>query len=264
MNPGKACALPVWTPPAGWRAIDFISDLHLAPDHPRTVQAWARYLAHTRADAVVMLGDLFEAWVGDDSREQAFERSLIDAIRTATSRRVVAFMAGNRDFLVGPALIDAAGLLPLSDPTCLEAWGRRWVLVHGDAQCLDDQRYQAFRAQVRDPAWQQAFLARPLAERIEIARAMRRESMRQQQGATESIGDLDPEACRTLLRRADASTLLHGHTHRPAVHELGDGLSRQVLSDWDLDDPATPRAEVLRLSNDGSLRRITPEAACVA
>lgn len=264
MSPGTASALPVWTPPAGWRSIDFISDLHLAPDHPRTVQAWARYLAHTRADAVVMLGDVFEAWVGDDSRSLPFERGLVDAINLATSRRTVAFMAGNRDFLVGPALIEAAGLLHLSDPTCLAAWGRRWLLVHGDAQCLEDRRYQAFRAQVRDPAWQQAFLARPLAERVEIARAMRRESMRQQQGATESIGDLDREACRALLQRADAQVLLHGHTHRPAAHDLGDGLSREVLSDWDLDDAAAPRAEVLRLSPDGSLQRITPETACAA
>lgn len=264
MSPGTASALPVWTPPAGWRSIDFISDLHLAPEHPRTVQAWARYLARTSADAVVMLGDVFEAWVGDDSRDQAFERGLVDAIKAATLQRTVAFMAGNRDFLVGPALVEAAGLLRLADPTCLEAWGHRWVLVHGDAQCLDDQRYQAFRAQVRSPSWQQAFLARPLAERIEIARAMRRESMRQQQAATESVGDLDAEACRILLRRAGASVLLHGHTHRPAMHDLGAGLSRQVLSDWDLDDVDNPRAEVLRLSDDGSLRRITPEAACAA
>jgi len=264
VNAGTASALPVWTPPAGWRSIDFISDLHLAADHPRTVQAWARYLARTQADAVVMLGDVFEAWVGDDSREQPFERSLVDAIKAATSRRTVAFMAGNRDFLVGPALIGAAGMLHLSDPTCLEACGRRWVLVHGDAQCLQDRRYQAFRTQVRDPAWQQAFLTRPLAERIEIARAMRRESMRQQQGVTESIGDLDAPACRALLHRAGASVLLHGHTHRPAVHDLGQGLSRQVLSDWDLDDAAAPRAEVLRLSPAGSLRRMAPDAACAA
>jgi UDP-2,3-diacylglucosamine hydrolase len=264
VSPGTASALPVWTPPAGWRSIDFISDLHLAPDHPHTVRAWARHLAQSRADAIVMLGDVFEAWVGDDSRDQPFERSLVDAIKVGASRRTVAFMAGNRDFLVGPELMAAAGLLPLADPTCLQAWGHRWVLVHGDAQCLQDQRYQAFRAQVRDPAWQQAFLARPLAERIEIARAMRRESMRQQLGATESVGDLDAEACRTLLRRAGASVLLHGHTHRPAMHDLGDGLSRQVLSDWDLDAPDHPRAEVLRLSHDGSLRRLTPEAACTA
>ena len=117
---------------------------------------------------------------------------------------------------------------------------------------------------MRDPAWQQAFLTRPLAERIEIARAMRRESMRQQQGVTESIGDLDAPACRALLHRAGASVLLHGHTHRPAVHDLGQGLSRQVLSDWDLDDAAAPRAEVLRLSPAGSLRRMAPDAACAA
>lgn len=264
MNGGAAPALPVWTPPPGWRAIDFISDLHLAPDHPRTVRAWSHYMACTRADAVVMLGDVFEAWVGDDSRDLAFEGSLVAAIRSATSRLTVAFMPGNRDFLVGPALLEATGMQALQDPTCLANWGDRWLLAHGDAQCLQDHRYQAFRAQVRDPSWQRAFLARPLAERLELARAMRQESMRLQQGATESVGDLDAEACRHLLRRAGATLMLHGHTHRPATHDLGDGLRRLVLSDWELDDLAAPRAEVLRLSADGRLQRLSPDDACRA
>jgi UDP-2,3-diacylglucosamine hydrolase len=118
---------------------------------------------------------------------------------------------------------------------------------------------------VRAPQWQQAFLARPLAERSAVAQAMRAESRRLQseQGLQEGMAaDLDAEACRALLRGCGATTLLHGHTHRPAGHDLGDGLRREVLSDWDLDDPAAPRAEVLRLHADGRLQRLAPAAAC--
>ena len=169
--------------------------------------------------------------------------------------------AANRDFLVGPALCADAGMTALPDPTCLHAWGQRWVLCHGDAQCLSDVRYQAFRTQVRDPGWQQAFLAQPLETRIEVARAMRRES-RMQRVAVESAGDLDPSACRDLLHETGAPVLLHGHTHRPADHDLGGGLRRVVLSDWDLDDQDAPRAQVMRLYADGRLQRLSPEQAC--
>ena len=262
MSDGTAPALPVWSPPPGWRAIDFISDLHLASDHPRTVQAWAQHLAHTPADAVLMLGDVFEAWVGDDSREQPFESGLVHTLKTATLHRHVAFMAGNRDFLVGPDLLAVTGMVALPDPCVLDAAGGRWLLAHGDAQCLADTRYQTFRAQVRSPAWQATFLARPLAERLDTARAMRRESLRLQQAAQpESLGDLDADACRALLRQAGAAVMIHGHTHRPADHDLGDGLQRVVLSDWDLDDPVRPRAEVLRLTPDGRLQRLPPAVA---
>ncbi len=262
MNNGVRSRLPVWAPPARWRAIDFISDLHLAPSLPRTVAAWGRCLNHSTADAVCMLGDVFEVWVGDDSRHQAFEQSLVEFIAEASRQRAVLFMAGNRDFLVGADLCTAAGMTALSDPTCLQAWGRRWLLCHGDAQCLSDQRYQAFRAQVRGSAWQQAFLAKPLDERIELARAMRRESTLQQQFDRQTGGDLDADACRQLLHEVGSTTLLHGHTHRPAVHDLGGGMTRHVLSDWDLDDETAPRAEVLRLSADGSLQRLSPDQAC--
>lgn len=251
-----------WVAPPHWRAIDFISDLHLAPGLPMTAAAWAAYLNGTTADAVCMLGDVFEAWVGDDSRQQPFEQGLVAAIAAASKRISVAFMGGNRDFLVGLDLCAAAGMSALPDPTVLRAFGQRWLLVHGDAQCLDDQRYQAFRAQVRAPAWQQAFLAQPLDERLAIARTMRQESMKRQASQVETSGDLDAEACRALLREAEAQTMVHGHTHRPAEHDLVGGLRRVVLSDWDLDDAQHPRAEVLRLSADGRLQRLSPQQAC--
>lgn len=262
MTAGGSPTLAVWTPPAAWRAIDFISDLHLAPGLHRTIAALGDVLLHSSADAVCLLGDVFEAWVGDDARSQPFEQGVLESIARATRQRTVCFMAGNRDFLVGPEACAAAGMQRLPDPTCLHAWGRRWLLCHGDALCLSDTDYQAFRAQVRSPGWQQAFLARPLDERIALARAMREESRRRQRVGEGMAGDLDPAACRALLHAAGASTMLHGHTHRPASHDLGAGLTRHVLSDWDLDHAATPRAEVLRLRSDGCLTRLTPAQAC--
>ncbi len=261
MNSASPGTLHVWTAPPHWRSVDFISDLHLAPELPQTVAAWQQVLQHGTADAVCLLGDVFERWVGDDSRFQPFEQALVGMLAAAAARRPLHFMVGNRDFLVGPDLCTAAGMTPLPDPTVLQAWGGRWLLCHGDAQCLDDTRYQAFRAQVRSGAWQQAFLARPLDERIGIADEMRRQSRATQ---ADMLGtDLDADACRQLLRQAGATTLIHGHTHRPATHDLGDGLNRWVLSDWDLDSPTQPpRAEVLRLSADGRLQRLSPAQAC--
>jgi len=252
--------IPDWVAPPHWRAIDFVSDLHLAPGLPRTAAAFGAYLAGTTADAVCLLGDVFEAWVGDDMRQQPFEQGVVAAIAAAARRISIGFMPGNRDFLVGAELCAAAGMTALADPSCLHAFGQRWLLVHGDAQCLGDAPYQAFRAQVRSPAWQRDFLARPLAERLATARAMRERSRAHQASGVETQGDLDAEACRALLLQAGAATLIHGHTHRPAAHELGDGLRRVVLSDWDLDDGARPRADVLRLSAAG-LQRLTPAQA---
>lgn len=262
MNIGSRADLHVWAAPAHWKAIDFISDLHLSPDLPRTVAGWTEVMLRSTADAICLLGDVFEAWVGDDSRHQPFESGLVEVLSQASARRPVWFMAGNRDFLVGAELCAKACMTPLPDPTVLQAWGRRWVLCHGDAQCLDDAPYQAFRAQVRSPQWQQAFLAQPLADRLALAREMRRRSRERHAQEPEGSGDLDAQACRQLLAQAGAATLLNGHTHRPARHDLGHGQWREVLSDWDLDDPKRPRAEVLRLSADGILRRLQPADAC--
>lgn len=264
MSEPAAAAPFVWEASAAWQAIDFISDLHLSADHPATVRAWSAYLTGTSADAVCVLGDLFEAWVGDDARLLPFERSLVDTLAQAAARRPIAFMRGNRDFLVGDELLAAAGLGELPDPCCLDAFGSRWLLCHGDAQCLDDLDYQRFRAMVRSRAWQQAFLARPIAERMAIAREMRRASRNAQRGAVETQGDLDAAECRRLMAGCGATAMIHGHTHRPASHPLGPGLWRHVLGDWDLDDESAPRAEVIRLNRDGTLVRLSPSKASTA
>ena len=238
-----------------WRVIDFISDLHLQATDVATFNVWRQFMQTTPADAVFILGDLFEVWVGDDALQSgSFELQCADAIRQTTARIPVFFMHGNRDFLVGSALMDLCTARLLDDPTVLVFESRRYLLSHGDALCIDDLPYMQFRAQVRSPEWQQAFLAQPLQARQAIARGLRQQSEARKQSGAE-YADVDSQAARQLLQDAHAPALIHGHTHKPAEHDLGDGMRRVVLSDWDADaQPA--RAEVLRLSSDG-LQRIT-------
>ncbi|CAM3309361.1 UDP-2,3-diacylglucosamine diphosphatase [Polaromonas hydrogenivorans] len=246
--------------PPSWRTVDFISDLHLQAGDAATFSAWQAYLQSTPADAVFILGDLFEVWVGDDAvgtdfrahPQTSFENRCASVLAQAASRLALFFMHGNRDFLVGAAFMDACHATLLDDPTVLVFAGQRWLLSHGDALCLDDIDYLRFRQLVRGQDWQQAFLARPLAERQAMARDMRRQSQAHQQGMDH--GDVDAAAARQWLQAANARTLIHGHTHKPAEHDLGKGLSRLVLSDWDA-QASVPRADVLRLSASG-LQRI--------
>ncbi len=241
-----------FTAPAHWAAVDFISDLHLCEAMPRTVDAFAAHLLNTTADAVFVLGDIFEAWVGDDMRTRSFEAHCVDILAEASSRRVLGLMVGNRDFLLGSAMLRACGAMALPDPTVLVAWGQRVLLSHGDALCLSDRPYQAFRDEVRSPAWQQAFLARPLADRLAIAAQMRQAS--QERRRFDGALDADADVGETVrwMHAMGTAELVHGHTHRPGSNLLAPGFKRHVLSDWDLD--AGHRAEVLRLNRDGFLR----------
>jgi UDP-2,3-diacylglucosamine hydrolase len=234
-----------------WRTIDLVSDLHLTPAMPRTFARWREYLLGTAADAVLMLGDLFEVWVGDDARLNGFEARCLQVLREAAATRSLAFMPGNRDFLVGDALLRDAGVARLADPTLLVAVGQRLLLTHGDALCLDDHDYQRMREEVRSPRWQQRFLALPLAERQRQARLMRDASTMHQAGrAPHQIAEVDADAASRWLVAAATDVMVHGHTHRPGRHVLAGGGTRHVLGDWDLDGPV-PRARALRLTRAG-------------
>ena len=250
--------------PAHWQAIDFISDLHLDAGHPRTVAAWADYMDRTPADAVLVLGDLFEAWVGDDARHQPFEAHCVDTLARAGQRLWLGLMVGNRDFLMGPDLMQACHAHALPDPLVLSAFGHAHLLTHGDAWCLDDAPYLQFRAQVRSAAWQAAFLARPLTDRLITARNLRDASEARKQGqAATDWADVDPTCAARWMHDLGVHSLIHGHTHRPASEPFGPaGGQRHVLADWDLDGPA-PRAQVLRLSAHG-LNRLSLEQALSA
>ena len=247
------------TAPAAWQTVDLISDLHLQAAEPATFEAWRDYMASTPADAVLILGDLFEVWVGDDAAEQdPFLQSCAEVLRQTAQRLHLAFMPGNRDFLVGSAFLSYCGVQALSDP-CLLQWGdQRILLSHGDALCLDDCAYQAFRQQVRHADWQTEFLAKPLHERLALARAMRAQSESQKHSGT-VYADADPLMALNWLHAAGADRLVHGHTHQAADHPLGAGY-RHVLSDWSLDH-APSRAQVFRLQREGGFRRIEMAAA---
>lgn len=255
-------ALPAQTlvAPDHWSAVECIADLHLQAHEPATLAAWQRYLASSRASAIFILGDLFEAWVGDDALLEpgSFEADCAATLLAASRQRPIFFMIGNRDFLAGADFLRASGMQGLADPT-LFIWGtQRWLLSHGDALCLDDEDYQRFRAQVRQPAWTARFLAQPLAVRRQVATQMREASeARKRTQGPESYGDLHAEAALAWLRAARADAFIHGHTHRPADHALAPGVLRHVMSDWDLDHARPPRAEVLRLTRDG-MQRIPP------
>jgi UDP-2,3-diacylglucosamine hydrolase len=235
-----------------WQAIDFISDLHLSASMPRTFDAWAAHLVQTPADAVFILGDLFEVWVGDDMGGLPFERRCIDVLCDAASRKHVAFMAGNRDFLVGAALLRNCGVMALPDPTVLVGWGRRLLLSHGDALCVDDVAYQAFRREVRSPHWQADFLARPLDQRLGVAREIRTASAARSRFDGQAGVDIDVAEAVRWMHALGVAELVHGHTHRPGSELLAPGFKRHVLGDWDLD--TGQRAEVLRLGRHGFLR----------
>jgi UDP-2,3-diacylglucosamine hydrolase len=234
----------------------FISDLHLQESHPRTADAFFRFLAEhaMAARELYLLGDLFEYWAGDDDIHSPFHQSIIKAIRAVSDAGVkVCWIAGNRDFLVGQGFADAAGLTLLAEPHVATIGGQRIALVHGDAQCSADTNYMAFRAQVRDPAWQQQFLALPLTQRKTIIAGLREGSREAHGGKTMEIMDVTADAIGALHAATGADTIIHGHTHRPALHEI-DGKRRYVLPDWELD--AKPqRGGWIAVDSDGVITR---------
>jgi len=213
----------------------FISDLHLSPRSPGATALFLAFLAGRarEAEALYILGDLFEAWIGDDDLDDPHHAAIVAALRAAAgSGLAIHLMPGNRDFLIGPDFAAAAGIRLLADPTVLSTPEWQFALSHGDALCLDDAAYMAFRAQVRDPAWQAALIKKPLAERRALAAQMRAASAASQ---ADSYSDLQGAAIDDFLRAHGYATFIHGHTHQPAKHDhIVDGIhvERWVLADW--------------------------------
>jgi UDP-2,3-diacylglucosamine hydrolase len=210
----------------------FISDLHLSEDTPKIEAALEHLLSDTPLpDSLVILGDFFEAWIGDDDDAPLANR--LRELLYATSRRgcEISIARGNRDFMLGQRFADDVGASLLGDETQLEVAGNPAVLLHGDTLCTDDKDYQQFRAMVHDAGWQTEMMAKGLEERRELARQLRALSIDAASNKPEDIMDVNPEAVQTLMANSEARLIVHGHTHRPARHLLPTG-ERIVLGDW--------------------------------
>jgi UDP-2,3-diacylglucosamine hydrolase len=217
----------------------FISDLHLCRSRPVITEQFIDFLqaTATKAEALYILGDLFEYWAGDDDLHDEHHQDVIAALnKLAATGTKIFFIHGNRDFLLAQGFAQAAGITLLIDPTLLTLYGRHVLLSHGDTLCTDDVAYQAFRRQVREPVWQKSFLEQPLAARKAQIEALRLRSEQEKSHKSESIMDVNAEAVYAMLRNYDyPEILIHGHTHRPAKHMLevdGHHCERWVLGDW--------------------------------
>ncbi|WP_151636498.1 UDP-2,3-diacylglucosamine diphosphatase [Noviherbaspirillum aerium] len=236
----------------------FVSDVHLQPGLPCTTDAFLLFLRQQapRAQQLFLLGDLFEYWAGDDDLDTPYLLQIAGALREVSHAGVQLYwIAGNRDFLVGQGFADETGARLLQEPYLTEIAGQSIVLLHGDAQCTDDHGYMQFRAMVRQLEWQQQFLAMPLAQRKSIIDGMRTGSKDAQRNKSYEITDVNPEAIDAVFAGTGARLMIHGHTHRPAVHHHaveGTARTRYVLPDWDCDS-GSPRGGWLEIREDGSI-----------
>ncbi len=214
-----------------------ISDLHLEASQPAIGEQFLSFLAGEarQADALYILGDLFDAWLGDDD-PNPYYKAMKTAMRELSDSGVpVYFMHGNRDFMIGEAFAAETGITLLDDPSVVDLHGHQVLLSHGDALCTDDTHYQQVRAMTRNPDWQAMMLAKSIDERIAFAIQARKDSMARGETISDDIMDVNQDAVKSIMLEYGVDTLLHGHTHRPAVHdvELPDGLAtRIVLGDW--------------------------------
>ncbi len=220
----------------------FLADLHLWEGRPSTLARFQQVLhdASLKADALFILGDLFEYWAGDDDLDAPAVAPVLCALADTTRLGLpIYFQHGNRDFLLGPKAAAYAGLDLLADECVIETGEQRLLVLHGDSLCTDDWEYQQFRHQVRDSAWQAIFLSKPLSERHAIIARLREHSEGRKARMAESIMDVNQAAVQAVMQRHQVKTLVHGHTHRPARHVLADGTVRWVLPDWEYDEAPT-------------------------
>ncbi|MGP9831002.1 UDP-2,3-diacylglucosamine diphosphatase [Marinobacter sp. NSM] len=215
----------------------FISDLHLEESRPDITDAFLTFLREKAAgvEQLYILGDFFEAWIGDDERTPLQEQIAAALKQLSDSGTAIFLMHGNRDFLIGEDFCHRAGATLLDDPTVIDLYGTPTLLLHGDSLCTADVEYQKFRTNMRNPQLQKMMLARPLEDRQQMAKQLRALSMAKNQGKAEDIMDVTPEEVVKELEAHGVQLMIHGHTHRPAVHELeanGKPARRIVLGDW--------------------------------
>jgi UDP-2,3-diacylglucosamine hydrolase len=214
----------------------FISDLHLAPEETRITAGFLDFMLEPQAgDSLYILGDFFNYWIGDDV-EHPYIQQIQQVLKATKDRGVdLYFMHGNRDFLIGDAFCKASGMTLLNDPTVITLNSEPVVLMHGDSLCTRDEAYMAFRKMARDPQWQQQFLSQSIEERIAFAQKARDESQSSNSMKDESIMDVTPAEVDIELTKLNSKRMIHGHTHRPAIHNWqfnGNKRERIVLGDW--------------------------------
>lgn len=215
----------------------FIADLHLPTERSAATVLLETFLQRIggRAEALYILGDLFEVWLGDDISPQHYQSVIQGLRKTVAAGTPVYIMHGNRDFLVGERFADAAAVTLIGDPLVINLYGHRTLLTHGDKLCTDDVAYQKFRAEVRNPLWQQKFLMLSAAEREATASTYRNESKKQSASKPQEIMDVNQHAVRQAMEHAGVTRLIHGHTHRPGIHEFFSNersAQRYVVGDW--------------------------------
>lgn len=215
----------------------FISDLHLETERPDISKQFLEFLDKeaSEADDLYILGDLFDAWVGDDDPNTHYF-TIKRALRKLVDGGIpVYFMHGNRDFLIGKKFANETGIRILKDPYKVQMYGQKVLLSHGDVLCTDDVQYQKIRRMTRDPEWQASMLAKPLKDRLRMAEEARRQSLEQKLNLSMDIMDVNRDAVKKVIRKFNVDILLHGHTHRPAIHQIDLGrrkAQRIVLGDW--------------------------------
>ena len=216
--------------------IYFIADLHLNETQPEITAHFLQFMQQKAplAEAVYILGDLFDFWIGDDE-DSALIRQVKQAISSLTQTGVPCyFICGNRDFLIGKRFATACGMQLLPDYATLDLYGKKTLICHGDTLCIDDVKYQQFRQKVHQKWRQRLFLCLPLALRLQIARKIRQKSQQDKQGKSAQIMDVNPQFTAQIIEKFDATQLIHGHTHRQAVH-FEPTFTRIVLGDWKAD-----------------------------
>lgn len=216
----------------------FISDLHLAPDRPQMLETFIRFTEDiaAKADSLYILGDFLEIWWGDDDPAEAYS-GVFNAMRQLATEHNTAIylMHGNRDFMIGQQLAERCHFTLIDEPCRLKLAGRETLLIHGDSLCIDDVEYQKFRQMVRNPQWQQQMLTKSLEERYALARSIREQSKVDTAIKAEDIMDVNAAETRQLFIDNDIDLLIHGHTHRPAFHDIqinDKTVQRIVLGDW--------------------------------
>ena len=211
----------------------FVSDCHLDPARPEVIEVFCSFIEQRacKARCLYILGDLFEVWLGDDDDLSGLH-PVIRSLQHLSRNTRICFMAGNRDFLLGSDFAESCGIELLAEPEKIRLGRAAVLLIHGDTLCTDDQDYQSFRALVRAPEWQAQFLEKPLVERQQIARQLRRDSVAAMTQKSNEIMDVNEDTVALTFLDHSVETIIHGHTHRPAVHHYPDNYTRYVLGDW--------------------------------